>query len=168
MPDAQPAPSNHRMVNVEAYHHRGPRPTPLIHLAEPAAGPRGCLNENDFGPTPWNMCITKASMMPNISQHHLSSPHSILQHSGILHFYHVLVTFSSLGTTRIQLAFLQIPTLFGCAQSHAMFSFISISAFLQKSKGFIRRRTHIGPQQCGTARATCLPYKFFGGQCFRS
>lgn len=53
MLDAQPAPSLGRMVNVEAYHHCGPRPPPLPNVAGPAAGLRGSRNENEhtgFGP----------------------------------------------------------------------------------------------------------------------
>lgn len=51
---AQPASSNCRVADVEAYHHRWPRPTLLACQSVQrglGAGSRGPLNENDFGPT---------------------------------------------------------------------------------------------------------------------
>lgn len=115
MPAAQPASSNRPAADVEAYHHRGPRPNLLACQSSQRglrAGSRGPLNENDFGPT-FVRHVHHESIEDSES---LSSHHTILRHSDISHFDLVLSSFLSLGTTRTRFVFFRYPP---CLAAHS-------------------------------------------------
>ena len=132
------------VADVEAYHHRGPRPN-LLACQSITAGPRSRVPRASE-----RKRLRSDSLKTRPSRKHRgfveshSSHRTMLRHSDIFPFDHVLSTFPSLGTTRTHFVFFRYPPCLAVG-SHMPSLASSTSAFSQKSKGFIRS-CDIGPR----------------------
>lgn len=150
------------VADVEAYHHRGPRPN-LLACQSITAGPRSRVPRASE-----RKRLRSDSLKTRPSRKHRgfaeshSSHRTMLRHSDIFPFDHVLSTFPSLGTTRTHFVFFRYPPCLAIGSHMPSLASSLLRRFHKRTRASY---AHAILGRDTTARATCSR---ICGQPFRS